>query len=66
MELTHDFCDQKLHGTNFSATSPEQTPELNNWNEKFVKLKDEICTREVGPRIAYNENKWRNLTLYDK
>ena len=30
MELTHDFCDQKLHGTNFSATSPEQTPELNN------------------------------------
>lgn len=66
MELTHDFCDQKLHGTNFSATSPEQTPELNNWNEKFVKLKDEICAKKVSPRNTYNENRWRNLTIYDR
>ena len=30
MEIKYDFCDQKLHGTNFAATNLEQTLEKNN------------------------------------
>ena len=65
MEIKCDFCDQKRHATNFAATNLEQTLEQNNWNERFAKLKDEICARKVSLRTAYNENKWRNLTIYD-